>query len=269
MKNVTIYHINANEEKFESVNASNVIDNYFTIDFVLEGAQQLKLNNDYILMLRFIKNSKLMMNNSKISLVVSGYLRENKILLCFCDIIYNYFPHLLLIKDGKYDELANKLTINNLGRCFSDIGFNCGIYEIIAIMETHPDRYFCFGFCTNINTTDKSVDGMYLCSPICDTEYDVYIDVDGPVGFFSMKNGKREIYKEWEQTDEDKIYKEFKWEIDCDKGTISFYCDDKLFDDNEKCDLSLFEIDKNKTYYPVIEAIEGGEFKGQLIINRL
>ena len=210
-----------------------------------------------------------MTNNSKISLLVSGYLRENKILISFCDIIYKYFPHLLLIKDGKYDEFTNKLTINDGGRCFLDIGFSCGIYEIITIMKSEPDRSFCFGFCTKINLTDDTVNGFYLLSPICDTEYDVYIDVDGPVGFFSRKNGKRKVFKEWEQTDEDKIYKEFKWVIDCDKGTISFYCDDKLFDDNEKCDLSLVKIEKNKTYYPVIEAIEGGEFKGQLIINRL
>ena len=48
----------------------------------------------------------LQVSNSKIKLLICGYLRENKLFKCFHSIIYKYYPLLYFLNNCTYNPLS-------------------------------------------------------------------------------------------------------------------------------------------------------------------
>ena len=77
----------------------------------------------------------LTLTTSDLSLLISGYMRENNLFKCFYSIIYGYFPMLFLLKNATINRLTNEITISSKGRCILDIGLNTGKYEVTVVKE--------------------------------------------------------------------------------------------------------------------------------------
>ena len=224
------------------------------------------------------------LTSSDVSLLISGYLRENNLFKCFHAVIYKYFPMLLLLKDATINSLTNEITILKKGRCILDIGLNTEKYEVIVIITDMNDKFLrlpSFGFCSNINMNfDCGKYEHYFGSVDSGNDLDItlseYTSNFKPVKF--CVNGKVKFDPQFDPIkfcNKQHNGNNFKWIIDCDKGMLSFYWNDNIWSDvsNDKIQVvdGKYLIDKNQIYHPIVEKSisSASKLKFKLVVNSL
>ena len=204
--------------------------------------------------------------NRIIDHLISGYLRENKLLQCFSSVIHSFFPMLFsCAKYHKYNPSTNIDTIEKpFGYFIGDIGYNKGIHE------------FQFKWFAN-----KSVKNCYLArigvgvctsKTFCDCEKGYMALNDSGISYLIIlyinKREEKKMLKSeiWNSGITGKIQstcnhigveyqKEWiiKLVLDCDKNEIKFYRNNQLMMANRDTNENFIKIKPNLTYYPTID----------------
>ena len=213
--------------------------------------------------------------HSNLHLLISGYVRQNKLILCICDIIEDYYPKLIVGTNSSYDWISQTIRINKFGRCFYDLKLDEGKYVMI-VKSLDNDAEFSVGICSNANIkTEITNDEMFMSSSNSGTSYELYITKSCPIRFSHYLNGETEYdaYLLWNNKDlniDTYQSKEYKFIIDCDKGEINCYWGQFLCSATthetiiNNFQLPNIKINKNETYYPFVETTPTGPDKIQI-----
>ena len=202
--------------------------------------------------------------NRMIDHLITGYLRENKLLQCFSLVIYSFFPMLFsCAKYHQHNPSTNIDTIcNPFGYFIGDIGYDKGIHEVQfkwLINESVKNDFLArigVGVCTSKIFCEPTEGYMALNDSGISYLIILYVtDTEKKKELSSEIWNARDKVQSTIQHDEIDYEKEVivKYILDCDKNEIKFYLNDQLMIADEKTNANFIKIEPNLTYYPAID----------------